>query len=309
MPNHQFAVFAEGTRHHLHVELKVVPTTTDGDLRDALSSARTASEDHRTNGNVNVVIGLGPATWDRVRPTTSAPSFQAFPGYESPDGEHRAQSTQADIWLWFHGPAPDVVLDEARKVLDSIGTAAEVVLDQPGFVYHDSRDLTGFIDGTANLFLDEAADAVVVPEGVPGAGGTYAMTMRFVHDLPAFEALPVDAQEAVMGRGKPTSSSLGPDKPTTSHIARAEVADDEGEEMVVYRRSVPFASATEQGLHFVSFGIDLERFDRQLMNMYGLAEDGLVDALLDFTNAGTGSFWFCPGRADLDVIAPLTSGD
>lgn len=87
------------------------------------------------------------------------------------------------------------------------------------------------------------------------------------------------------------------------------MADDRGEEMQVYRRSVPFGTLDTQGLHFVSFGRDLHRFDLQLRRMYGLVDDGVVDHLLSFTEARTGSFWFCPSAEDLDIAAPLPTDE
>lgn len=94
-------------------------------------------------------------------------------------------------------------------------------------------------------------------------------------------------------------------KPADSHIARAEVADESGEELMVYRRSVPWATAGEQGLMFVSFGADTLRHDMQMRQMYGMVDDAIVDRLLDFTTPDTGSFWRCPSVEDLDLVAPL----
>jgi putative iron-dependent peroxidase len=72
---------------------------------------------------------------------------------------------------------------------------------------------------------------------------------------------------------------------------------------------VPWATATEQGLHFVSFGQDLDRFDLQLRHQYGLADDGVEDRLLDFTTPLTGSFWWTPSVEALDAVAPVDVDD
>ena len=116
----------------------------------------------------------------------------------------------------------------------------------------------------------------------------------------------VPVQEAVVGRTKDDSVQLrGDDKPADAHISRAEVADEHGEELAVYRRSVPWALGAEQGLFFVSFGADWERFDLQLRHIYGLTVDGITDHLMSFTTAVTGSFWFCPTVEELDAIAEV----
>ena len=68
-------------------------------------------------------------------------------------------------------------------------------------------------------------------------------------------------------------------------------------------------AAREQGLHFVAFGPDVDRFDVQLRHMCGLVDDGVTDRLLDFTTPLTGSFWFCPSIDELDRLAPAADED
>ncbi|HWJ63810.1 MAG TPA: Dyp-type peroxidase [Acidimicrobiales bacterium] len=306
MPRHQYGIFAEGTRAQHHLELQLRDGATPAAVGDALLGARLANAQHRTNGGTNLVIGFGPKLWSLFPDALPTVAVPAFPGYDNVEAGLHAPATQQDLWVWVHGPETDLVIDVVRAAAKALDPVATLTLDLPAFVYHDSRDLTGFIDGTANPFLDDAPVEAVVADDQPGAGGTYAMTMRFVHDLTAFEALPVAEQELVFGRTKDASEELPPEtKPADSHIGRAEVEDDEGEELVVYRRSVPWATAAQQGLHFVAFGADTDRFDLQLRTMYGLADDDLTDRLLQFTTPITGSFWFCPSVEALEAIAPL----
>lgn len=78
--------------------------------------------------------------------------------------------------MWVHGFGYDVVLDGARAVTAALGEAgAELALEQPSFVYHDSRDLTGFVDGTENPTVAESA---VLLGGGTAAQGAFALTMR-----------------------------------------------------------------------------------------------------------------------------------
>lgn len=306
MARHQYGIFAEGTRAHHHLELQLRADATPEAVSAALVGVRLANAQHRTNGGTNLVMGFGPAAWALFPAALPNLAVTPFPGYRNEAAGLEAPATQQDLWVWVHGPEQDLVIDVVRAVARALEPVATVTLDQPAFVYHDSRDLTGFIDGTANPYLDEAPGKAVVADDQPGAGGCYAMAMRFVHDLAAFDALPVTDQELVFGRTKAESVELpGDQKPADSHIARAEVEDDDGDELVVYRRSVPWATALEQGLHFVAFGADTDRFDLQLRHMYGLVDDGLVDRLLAYTTPVTGSFWFCPSVEALDAIAPL----
>ena len=126
--------------------------------------------------------------------------------------------------------------------------------EQVAFVHRDSLDLTGFIDGTANPSCSRRRSAALVPDGRPGAGGSHVLAMRWVHDLEASRRLPVADQERVFGRTKADSIELeGDAKPPNAHIARVEIDDEAGNELPIYRRSVPYGTVAEHGLYFLAF--------------------------------------------------------
>ena len=126
-----------------------------------------------------------------------------------------------------------------------------------------------------------------------GAGCAFAITQRWVHDLEAFNALPVAQQEAVVGRTKPDSVQLDDDvRPPTSHVTRM-VIEEDGEELAIYRRSVPYGTVGEHGLHFVAFSAQPDRFTKMLRRMFG-ADDGVRDRLTEFSVPVTGAYWFVP---------------
>ena len=101
-------------------------------------------------------------------------------------------------------------------------------------------------------------------------------------------------QERVFGRTKSDSVEFSDDeKPATAHIARVEIEDEHGEELQIYRRSVPYAKLAEHGLYFVAFAADPTRFERMLARMFGLA-DGQRDRLTDFSRPVTGALYFAP---------------
>jgi hypothetical protein len=132
------------------------------------------------------------------------------------------------------------------------------------------------------------------------------IVMRWVHDLARFERLPQTEQERVFGRTKIDSVELADDqKPATAHIARVEIEDERGDELAIYRRSVPYGTLAEHGLYFVAFSADRERYDRMLARIFGLA-DGQRDRLTDFSRPVTGAFYFAPPLALLGLQeAPL----
>jgi putative iron-dependent peroxidase len=292
MTNPQMGIFAQGTRTHHHLELDVRPGATDEQLRAALSRVQ---EPSRTAGGANIVIGCGADLWKRLSTTSTPDALAPFTAIEGVDGR-RMPATQHDLWIWIHGTGADLLFDMASAVTAALDGVADLAAEQPAFTYHDGRDLTGFIDGTANPPAEEAAEVALVPDGAVGAGGSFAIVSRFVHDLASFHTLPVADQEHVFGRTKPDSIELD-DKGDDAHISRVEIDDDDGEELELYRRSVPFGSVGEAGLVFVGFSADPTRFTRMLHRMYGI-DDGVHDRLLDFTTATTGAFYFVPSLDD-----------
>jgi putative iron-dependent peroxidase len=210
--------------------------------------------------------------------------------------------TQHDLWIWVHGTGDDVIFDVGRAVAALVEPVADLVHEVGGWVYRDSRDLTGFIDGTENPAVEEAFAVATVPGDGAGAGGSFAIVQRWVHDLAAFHALPEPEQEGVIGRTKRDSIELDDDvKPPTAHIARV-VIEEDGEELEIYRRSAPYGRVQELGLYFVAFSADRTRFDKMLARMFGTAGDGVHDHLTDFTKPVSGSYYFAPS---LEAIAAL----
>ena len=145
----------------------------------------------------------------------------------NPPGEHQG------FPYWKSGAEPDVTWQSARAALLA-GDAAQLAAEQPGFTYLGGRDITGFIDGTANRPVRRAADVALVPPGHTGEGGSHVLTMRWVHDLVAFSQLSVREQHRVIGRTRADSIELSDaEKPRTAHIARVEMTVD-GQELKIF---------------------------------------------------------------------------
>ena len=293
MPNTQPGVFALGTRAHIQLEFNVNPRVNVEAVRKALRGFR---EPAVTFGGANVVFGFGQALWKRLAPKcvpAALADFKAIRGKL-----HRAPATQADLWIWVHGHGSDIVLDVARGAAHALESVGSLKLEVPCFVYRDSRDLTGFIDGSENPPVFDAPEVALIPRG-PGASGSIALNMKWVHDLSKFHALSVQDQERTIGRTKLDSIELDDDaKPANSHIART-VIEEHGEELEIFRRSVPFGGVAEHGLYFIAFTNEPSRTDKMLARMYGTSGDGITDRLLDFTTAVTGSYFFVPSLEDL----------
>jgi putative iron-dependent peroxidase len=290
----QFGIFAQGTQAHHFLEFDLRPGVSPA---AALPSFRRLRTPDVSAGGINLVVAFGADAWRAVAPSMTPASLAPFAEVAGPDG-HRAPATQHDAWMWISGSASDVTFDHARAAAAAISDVAVLAAEQPGFTYHEGRDETGFVDGTANPPLRRAADVALVPPGDPGEAGSHVLAMRWVHDLDAFHRLPVADQERVIGRSKPESIEMSDDeKPLDAHIARVELGDDDE----IFRRSVPYGTVGEHGLYFVAFSADRSRFDRMLARMFG--NDGVRDRLTDFSTPVSGAYYFAPSNAALRTVA------
>ncbi len=241
------------------------------------------------------VIGLGQPLLRRAG--------QAIAGMRSfarIEGETAVMpETQQALWAYVRAATPGEAFIEAERIDTALGKAFKNKASLPLFRYRDGRDLTGYKDGTANPQIDEIPASVLIGDGA-GKGGSFALVQRYEHFRARFNALGQNDRDNVMGRRLADDEEIE-DAPETSHVKRT---DQEGYDQPAFmlRRSMPWGDPGAHGLCFIAFVNDLDRMDRVLRRMCGL-EDGQTDALLRYTQARTGGYYYCPplkgGRLDL----------
>lgn len=290
MSSPQGGIFALGTASHAYLEFDVSAGRSGRDLVAAISSLR---EPRTTMGGVNLVAGFRPELWREALPDDAPAELEGFnedligvDGFVMP-------ATQHDAVLWVSGSAYDVIFDVAREVIAGLDGLASVVEETSSWPYRHDRDLTGFIDGTENPTLIDAPELVLIPEGDPGAGGTILLLQKWVHDAVAWESLPIESQEAVIGRTKLDSVELE-DRPPDSHVA----STDQERFGKIFRRNMPYGTVTDHGTMFVGFSAEQRPLSTMLESMAGLA-GGDRDALTRYTRPLTGAYYFVPSTESL----------
>jgi putative iron-dependent peroxidase len=297
----QMGIFALGTSAHGYLELTAASGVGATELVRALAAL---DEPSSTVGGANLVVGFRPSLWAAAAPAAAVPA--GVRGFDQPVSGVEGFSmpaTQQDAWLWVAGHATDLVFDVCSSALDALKDVAGLATEVTGWAYRDSRDLTGFEDGTENPPLAEAVPVVAVPDGAPGAGSTVVLVQQWSHDRAAWESLDVEVQERTMGRTKTDSIELAEDvMPADSHVARTVIEDAGGEELAIFRRNTPYGSVSDHGTMFVGFSREQARLHRMLLRMAG-AEDGIRDALTRFTTPLTGAYYVVPSIEDLAAFA------
>lgn len=288
---------SDASVHHYYLEFTIKVAAEIGVLKKQLTSIAKPENSH-------LVVAFGPDCWQRLQPNMQVKGLTNFKPIDGLQG-HVCPSTQQDLLFWLHSPTErghSYNLDHVFKIVEALKGIADLALEVQGVKYHDSRDLTGFVDGSANPKDEHKYLESLIPEGEMGEKGSYVLTQKWVHNLNAFKQLPVRQQEEVIGRTKQDSIELeGDAMPNNSHVSRTDAKLD-GKAAKVYRRSTPFGNSQEKGLYFVSFANEQARHQIQLDRMFGLVEDGICDRLLDFSQAKTSSYWFAPSQTLLDAI-------
>ncbi len=282
----QPGIFALGSRAHQHLYFTVAEPMS---LRDALRSTLELVTSVR---GVNVVIGLRPELARQLHDESVEAGLDDFATMNANGVTIPAE--QHDMWIWVHGPSPDVCFDATGDIVGELAPHATLDREQSAFTYRDSRDLTGFEDGTENPPIHEAVNLLSPPDS---SLGVVALVQQWDHDLVKIKELAPAQFEELIGRTLDHSIELEPPQLSDrSHIERVVIEDDAGEELEIFRRSTPFGNQEEHGLVFVGFAPEQHRMLTMLENMIGL-EDGIVDHINDFSRC-VGSGWY--------VVAPVS---
>jgi putative iron-dependent peroxidase len=219
---------------------------------------------------------------------------------------HTAVATRGDLHFHLRGINESICLDMAADIAKVLAPVAECVEEVHGFRYWDGRSILGFVDGTENpKGAQRAYFGLIGNEDAAYKGGSYLFVQKYIHDLNAFKALPVEEQENVFGRYKQSDVEMPDDvKPKNSHSALANVGDD----LKVIRDNMPFGnmSTNEMGTYFIAYASTFSTVKKMLDNMFIGDPPGNYDRLLDFSTAKTGSLFFVP---TLDMLDDFSSGD
>ena len=247
-------------------------------------------------GQLTCVVGVGSSVWDRLlgphRPAELHP-FRELVGQR-----HTAPATPGDLLFHIRAQRLDLCFELARRLTDRLAGHARVVDEVHGFRFFDERDLLGFVDGTENPEGAAADAAVLIGDADPEfAGGSYVVVQKYLHDLRAWDVLPVEEQERAIGRTKLSDIEF-PDelKPRDSHVALNTIVDEHGNQRQIMRSNMPFGhvGVREFGTYFIGYARTAAVIEQMLENMFVGKPPGTYDRILDFSTAVTGNLFFVP---------------
>jgi putative iron-dependent peroxidase len=253
-------------------------------------------------GALTCVAAVGATAWDRLFELSRPAGLHPFRELHGP--RHAAPATPGDLFFHIRAHRFDLCFALAQLLVGRLGGLGRVVDEVHGFRSFDERDLLGFVDGTENPEGSAALASVVIGEEDPEfAGGSYVVAQKYLHDLAAWDALPVSEQERAIGRTKLEDIELSDAlKPANSHVTLNTIVDENGDEQQIFRLNMPFgrAGAAEFGTYFIGYTRRPEVLELMLEQMFVGKPPGTTDRILDFSTAVTGGLFFVPTIEFLD---------
>ena len=110
-------------------------------------------------------------------------------------------AAQPDLFVWLQSERADHIMRTLLHLSSANGGIATIRNETTAFIYLDSRDLTGFIDGSANPAPDQAPHVALVADG-PGAGGSYVSRRSGVTTSKRSDASPSPSRKRLSGERK-----------------------------------------------------------------------------------------------------------
>ena len=138
------------------------------------------------------------------------------------------------------------------------------------------------------------------------------IVQKYLHDLDAWNALPVEQQENIIGRKKLSDIELDDTvKPDYAHNALTSITDADGEEIQILRDNMPFGRVGdgEFGTYFIGYARSPDPIELMLRNMFIGRPEGTYDRILDVSRAVTGGLFFVPPAAMLEGLADDDTND
>ena len=263
-----------------------------------------------TEDYLTCVAGISANSWDRLTGLPRPAGLHPF--IELRSGSRFAPATAGDLLFHIRAARMDLCFELATQIMLRLSGAVTVADEVHGFRYFEHRDLLGFVDGTENPVGQLAFDSVIIGAEDPAyAGGSYVIVQKYLHDMGAWNALPTEQQELVIGRTKLADIELDDaTKPSYAHSALTTITEN-GSEVKIVRDNMPFGSvgAGEYGTYFIGYSRAPAVTELMLRNMFIGRPEGNYDRILDVSRAVTGGLFFVPPAPLLESLGDDEDGE
>ena len=283
MQSVQPGILAEETRLARYLLFSI---SSVADIPTALQDLQ-ANIDTRTT-----VVGLGQSLISCL--DKSIPGLHVLPAHSVKGID--VPSTPVALWCWLRGSDRGEIFHRSRFIENLLMPAFMLDDVVDSFQYDNNHDLSGYEDGTENPVGEDAINAAVVQDASDAMNGSsFVVFQQWVHDFDHLDDMTTEQQDNIIGRHIHDNEEFD-EAPESAHVKRA-AQESFDPEAFLLRRSMPWADGSNGGLAFVAFGHSLQAFESIMDRMLG-NEDGISDALFEFTRPISNACFWCPPVSD-----------
>lgn len=220
------------------------------------------------------------------------------------DHSPKLRDNGGDLFLFVKTPTLAVAADFVDQFIAPLRALSASIARLAVGKRQDGRVIGGrFLDGLTN-----PSDPISLAEDIlvdgPYKGAAYGFTQKFLFDWDALSTMLPDTENAMIGRNR--DGAVLPQAPMDAHIRRAHFLNENGDNRKLLRQALPFGEqqghpAREEGLMFVAFCNDQQRFEDTLHRLMGDMPDRPIDRLMSVVQGVAGAYWYVPAAAELEV--------
>jgi Dyp-type peroxidase family len=221
----------------------------------------------------------------------------------------KLRDTGGDVFLYLKTPDAATAAQLIAPFESRLQQLAERIEQVAVGKRPDARVIGGrYLDGITNPNDPVGMAQDILLDGTY-RGAAFGFTQKFLFDWTAISTMAPDTEDATIGRNP--DGTILPQAPRDAHIHRAHLLDANGDNRKLLRQALPFGEqadhpAREQGLMFVAFCNEQERFEKVLHRLMGDLPNRPVDRLMSLVQGVAGAYWYVPAAAELDV-QPIAS--
>ncbi|KAJ2991878.1 hypothetical protein NUW58_g2356 [Xylaria curta] len=256
------------------------------------------------------IAGFAPALWGRWTEREIPISNEVL------KHDLHFKDTGGDAFIYIKSrekePVEKIVATFIQQLLPLVGDIQTLELGKRP----DGRIMGGrYVDHISNPNdpISLAEDILVGGDG-PDSGSSFGFTQKFVFDWPDVSSQSGDALDGVIGR-RPNGEIMTQQakQAANSHIHRAHTVDSNRDQRKLLRQALPYDESNnhasrEEGIMFVAFCNEQQRFESILKSMLGDRPERPLDRLMDFVQGVSGSYWYIPAARELGVSG-VKAGD
>lgn len=250
--------------------------------------------------NLKVALGFSNNAWDYLFP--DAPKPKELETYQTLTGpKYQMPASKGDLFLHIRANDEAAVYEFMSQAMLFLRDITTVVDETKGFRYFEGRAIIGFIDGTENPQVEDAAGYAIIGDEDPYfENGSYAFAQKWRHQMDIWNKLTTETQEKAVGRKKFSDLELDDGEKFSNAHNVASQAKINGVEQKIVRMNVPYSdpASGNTGTYFIGYSRYWKVTKTMLQNMLDKN-----DYLLSFSDILSGQLFFIPSRPLLDKIA------